>query len=330
MVGFCFGGGVTFVEGNLAAGARDAAYLLDQGLLKLSGNDAATRQPPRVVDEQTTIEGKTIDIGLNGRKIVALEGVKSDLRPKKKPANGKAAAPGARGAANGAPAAGDEKTTRLPAILKSDQPVSATADRLDYDGSASHAVYTGKARLWQGDTTIKGDRITLDDQKGDLAASGNVVTNMMLLQVNDKTKAKDQVHSVASAKDMVYKDDVRCATYTGTAHMNGPQGDLTADKIELFLRESGNEVDRLEAYNTVNVKTPEGRKATGARLTYFSADERYLMHGAPVKIIEECRETIGKTLTFFRSADRIIIDGNEQKRTETKGVSACASGPRTD
>ena len=49
------------------------------------------------------------------------------------------------------------------------------------------------------------------------------------------------------------------------------------------------------------------------------------MTGPAVKIDEECRETTGKTLTFFRSTDRIIVDGNEQKRTETKGVGACGS-----
>ena len=54
-----------------------------------------------------------------------------------------------------------------------------------------------------------------------------------------------------------------------------------------------------------------------------------MMTGPAVKIDEECRETTGKTLTFFRSTDRIIVDGNEQKRTETKGVGACGSAPRT-
>jgi hypothetical protein len=36
-------------------------------------------------------------------------------------------------------------------------------------------------------------------------------------------------------------------------------------------------------------------------------------------------------LTFFKSTDRIIVDGNEQQRTQTRnGVSpACAAGPST-
>jgi len=66
------------------------------------------------------------------------------------------------------------------------------------------------------------------------------------------------------------------------------------------------------------------------RLTYFAADERYVMTGLPVKIEEECRETTGRTLTFFKSADRIIVDGNERKRTEVKGGATPCSGPRLD
>jgi hypothetical protein len=42
--------------------------------------------------------------------------------------------------------------------------------------------------------------------------------------------------------------------------------------------------------------------------------------GSPVTILDECaRETTGRTLTFFKTTDRIIVDGNEQIRTQTKG-----------
>ena len=196
--------------------------------------------------------------------------------------------------------------------------MSAIADRLDYDGDASNAIYTGDAQLWQGETPIKGDTIVLDDRDGQPDGRRERGSRLLLEQVNDKTKAKEQVKSVATAKDMVYDDSARRATYTGTAHLNGPEGDLSADKIELYLLESGSEVDRLEAYGNVKLRTPDGRRAAGNRLTYTAADERYVMPGTPVTLEDEWGETTGKTLTFFRSTDRIIVDGNEQKRTETK------------
>ena len=42
---------------------------------------------------------------------------------------------------------------------------------------------------------------------------------------------------------------IRRLTYTGDAHMSGPQGDMTAAKIELYLKPSGDELERAEAYD---------------------------------------------------------------------------------
>jgi hypothetical protein len=56
-------------------------------------------------------------------------------------------------------------------------------------------------------------------------------------------------------------------------------------------------------------------------MTYHAREERYVLSGAgvtPVSIREKCSETTGRTLTFFKSSDRIIVDGNERRRTETK------------
>jgi lipopolysaccharide export system protein LptA len=99
----------------------------------------------------------------------------------------------------------------------------------------------------------------------------------------------------------------------------------------LYLAEGGGALERIEGYGkvTTTVQQPQKRHATGDVMRYFAADERYVMTGAPVRIVEECGETKGKTLTFFRSADRMIIDGNEQTRTQTKGGAKCGE-PRFD
>ena len=49
-----------------------------------------------------------------------------------------------------------------------------------------------------------------------------------------------------------------------------------------------------------------------------------------VKVTESCRETTGRTLTFFKSTDRIIVDGNEEIRTQTRNGAgpACTATPR--
>ena len=103
--------------------------------------------------------------------------------------------------------------------------------------------------------------------------------------------------------------------------------------LVIICRVLGGHIDRLEAYTNVTLKL-DARTASGDRLTYFSDEERYLMSGAgakPVRVVEACKETTGKTLTFFKSTDRIIVDGNEEIRTQTRnGVTpACTAAPRS-
>ena len=62
--------------------------------------------------------------------------------------------------------------------------------------------------------------------------------------------------------------------------MNGPDGDLTADKIELYLTESGGELERAEADGSV-VSRQQNRRAYGDHLTYIAAKDEYTMVGKP-------------------------------------------------
>ena len=50
--------------------------------------------------------------------------------------------------------------------------------------------------------------------------------------------------------------------------MSGPDGDVTADKIELYLAEQGGQLERAKADGNV-VSRKENRRAYGAHLTYL-------------------------------------------------------------
>ena len=180
------------------------------------------------------------------------------------------------------------------------------------------------ATLVQGDTAIRGDRIVLDQQKGDLVASGSARSTLML----------DTGRTDGRANEIRYDEAARTVTYSAgavaptsgqgpsvpLAQVTGPDGDLRAERVEIVLARTENGVDRLEAYNRVTTVIG-ARTGTGDRMTYHAREERYVLSGAgvtPVSIREKCSETTGRTLTFFKSSDRIIVDGNERRRTETK------------
>ena len=140
----------------------------------------------------------------------------------------------------------------MPSLMKQDQPVNVTARQLDYDGDAGVATYTGTARLWQDQTQIQGDTIVLDDRSGNLTARGHVSSVMFFDQTDTKTKKKKPVQTTASAEELVYLDAKRLATYTSgpntKAHLVGTEGDITAEQIQLFLKESGGEPWPVSVY----------------------------------------------------------------------------------
>ncbi len=303
-----FGGGVTFRDRATTALAPDAVYDLARGSLHLEGGAS----PARVDDDQVTVTARTIDLVLESNALSAVGDVRSILK-----------------GAQGTESAGRDQRRR-PGMLRDDQPVNVTASQLAYEAAAGRAVYSGEARLWQGETAVQGATITIDDKSGNLLAKGNVRSTWRLEDTDPKTGRKEPKTTVATGEEFAYDDAERRATYTINARMNGPEGDLRAARIDLFLDPTGRALERLEAQEAVTLRS-EARTSTGARLTYFAADARYVLHGTPVRVLEqlptECRETLGRTLTFFRATDTIRVDGNEESRTQTTSGGKCPGPP---
>jgi len=295
---------VRFVDGMMTALAAAARYDLDKGALALTGSEPGALAP-RVVNEQISVDATTIDVELAGPQVKAVGAVKSVLRPTKK---SNQAAPASE--------------THLPSMFKQDEPINITAGALEYDGSISRARYQGDAQLWQGERSIKAASLVIDAKSGDLSAKGSVVTATALDEV-DKDNKKTRVRSTATAKEFTFEDAMRRATYAGDAHMSASDRDLTAAKIELYLKPSGDELERVEAYDAVTFRD-QNRKITGARLTHTAADDRYVVAGQPVTILNACGgEMTGRTLTYLKAADTLTVDGSQQSRTQSKGQGQC-------
>ena len=213
------------------------------------------------------------------------------------------------------------------------QAANVTAGSLDYLEVAGSAAYSGNAMLWQGDTTIRADTLSLDQRQAGLVAIGNARSNLPL----------ESGVSIGRASEIRYEDATRRITFgrspqpkaagAGTAarrsaalaQLSGPAGDLRAGRIEVILAPAASRIDRLEAFTDVNVRL-DTRVATGDRLTYFDQDGRYIITGiatVPVTMVEKCRETTGRTVTLFRSSERVIVDGNEEIRTQSRRGGSC-------
>jgi LPS export ABC transporter protein LptC len=302
-----FGGSATFSDGRLQARAADADYHPGGGRLLLRGSDA--QGGPRVTDDGIAIEAAEIDIELQSRGVAARGGVKTSLRA------------GGERAAGGGDAAG-----RLPGLLQQDEPVRITAGALAYSGEAGAAVYTGRARLLQGEATeIRAQTIDVQRERGDLTARGEARSILVF----------GTERSTGTAESIRYVDDARTITYDAAddpaarARLTGPQGDLRGRRIEVQLAAQESRVETLVATGGV-ITTVDDRTVHGGALTYHARDERYVVTGsgaAPVRVEEQvngtCREMRGRTLTFTRSADTMVVDGQGESRTQTVRRDAC-------
>jgi len=311
-----FHSNVHFTDGTkTTADAPMAVYVIGQDRLDLSPGEGDTGRGPHVSDGRISVEARTISMALSTQALKADTRVRSTMIGSK---------PGTK--ADG---------VRMPSMLKQEQPVNVTSNRLDYDGANAKAIYDGNARLWQDDTTIRADRMTVEDKTGNLHATGNVVTSMVLTEAGDKPAAAKPgaVQSTnTTAEDLLYEDARHRATYTGKVHMNGPTGDVTAAKIELFLAEQGGQLERAEADGNV-VSRQELRRAYGQHLIYQPKDGTYTMTGSPVKVYDDtpgdCRMTEGATATFQRVGSASSVQGSDAFPHKS-GAAVCGSGPGTD
>jgi lipopolysaccharide export system protein LptA len=265
---------------------------------------------------------------------------------------GRGAAQPAAQAATASRPASKTADVHMPAMLKQNEPVNVKSNRLTYDGTVSLATYNGNARLWQEDTTVQADTIVLDDKNGNLHATTGVRT-VMSLKTNTakdssgkepKNPPKDPKKPPAAstgqpterneptttvAEDLVYEDAKHLATYTTKAHMSGPDGDVTGDKIELYLSADGGQLDRAEAYGNV-VSRRETRRAYGTHLTYLPDKDLYTMVGAPVQVFDDtppdCKVTRGSTLTFEGTSSTIRAVGNGVAPATSQKITCGAAG----
>jgi len=298
-----FTGNFDFTDGPMRALSSDARYDLKAGTLSLTGKEIT----PEIKDESLTLLAETIDVTLDPRKMIAKGNVRSTLLPPRKPA-------------------GNAPATKRPALLGDKEPVNILSASLTYDEANKRAEYAGGTRLFQGATSINADKLMLDEAKGDLTATGKVVTTLEIKSRQAEAGAKPKP-TIGRAETFTYADETRKATYTTNAQLDGDQGHLSATKLELQLARDDNTLDSMEATGAVSAVV-EKRTVTGARLIYSPSDEKYMVFGAPVKMVDaDCQETTGKTLTFWKASDRVLVDGNNEVRVLTKGGGKCVAAP---
>src|SRR6266404_5234966 len=300
-------GGVTYVDGTLKAWAQRGEYTASDQLLVLS-------ESPRVVDNGMTTTARTIRMNRTTGDAVAEGNVKSTYSDLKAQPDG--------------------------GILASADPIHVTSRSMTAHRSPAVAVYTGDARLWQNANVVEAPTLQFDRDHRSLIAQGAAQgiaqgtltqpVSTVLVQVDKSGKATPV--TITSAR-LNYADAERKIFLDGGVTAKGSDTTLMAQQMTVFLRSRSEsqagpdpatpgQVERIVAEGKVVITQP-ARHATGDRLVYTAAEDKFVLTGGssggmPSIFDAERGKITGDSLTFYRHDDRVLVEGRETSPTVTR------------
>ena len=219
-----------------------------------------------------------------------------------------------------------------------------TAEEMTGNSKSGSALYTGHARLWQGDSVMDADSIELLREAQVMNASGNVravfpqtASQAMTGTPGPGTTKKAQLWHV-TAGTLTYSDKESRAHLEKNVVAISAEQKMRAPVVDLFFTRGGKPEEKAasapqtaangtlaakqisRAVGTGGVTVDQGtRKATAERGEYNAVDGKFVMSGGTPTIYDAAEgTTTGRQLTFFLADDTIIVDSENGSRTLTK------------
>ena len=236
-------------------------------------------------------------------------------------------------------------------------PANITADTLRANSKSGRALYTGHARLWQGDSVLEADSIELLRQSRVLNAVGNVrgvfpqqsapvngnvsgestdsISRPSISTVNvaPPLRKKPQLWHVSAGTLTYYDRDSRAHLEHRVVVQSSDQR-MQCPLLDLYFTRNAPAADNANNSSTAAHGTQQisralgsggvvveeaGRKATAQNGEYVAATGKFVMSGGNPTIYDgSAGTTTGRQLTFFLADDTIIVDSENGSRTLTK------------
>jgi LPS export ABC transporter protein LptC len=223
-------------------------------------------------------------------------------------------------------------------------PTNISADAMQANSKTGRALYTGHARLWQGDSVMEADSIELLREAKVMNAMGSV--RAVFPQAAGPSPAQTAAVQAGQKKPRLWHVTAGTLTYRDAesrAHLEKNVVAQSAEQImhaavvDLYFTSAGkpnsNAANGSAAANpaagaqqisravgTGGVIVEQGtRKATAERGEYNATDGKFIMSGGNPAIYDAVAGiTTGRQLTFFLADDTIIVDSENGSRTLTR------------
>ena len=287
-------GNFTYTDGERRAWAQQARHTLADHMIVLDGS-------PRVADSTTDTTARTIRLNRETGDAYAEGNVKSTYRDLKPQSGG--------------------------ALLASSSAIHVTAASMTARRSPAIAVYTGVARLWQDANILEASSIQFDRDHRSVLAQGSETRPVSTVLVQADKNGTVTPVTITAAR-FSYTDANRLAHFEKSVQAKGADLTVNAAEMDVYLKspeqQGSNQtakpgkIDHIIATNQVVITQP-GRHAEGEQLTYTAAEDKFVLTGGPPSIFDaEHGKVTGVSLTFFRSDDRVLVEGNNSHPTVTQ------------
>lgn len=88
-----------------------------------------------------------------------------------------------------------------------------------------------------------------------------------------------------------------------------------ADRMEVYLDESGERIVRTVSTGGVRIITRDCKTGTARRAEYFDLEQRLVLIG-DARVWQDDNVVTGETITIFLSQDRSVVQGGRQERVK--------------
>jgi lipopolysaccharide export system protein LptA len=245
--------------------------------------------------------------------------------------------------------------SRSSAVQLAPAAANITANTLQANSKTGRAVYSGHARLWQGDSVLEAESIELLRETRVLNATGNVravfpqaapqsaeissagvqgATGVLTPTSNAaQTPAKKHLWH-ASSGTLSYSDREGRAHLEQNVVVQSAEQRMRAPSLDLYFTRGipatpsgakgansaagAQQISRAVGSGGVIVEQG-GRKASADHGEYIAAAGKFVMSGGnPTLYDGSAGTTTGRQLTFYLADDTIIVDSENGSRTLTK------------
>jgi len=206
------------------------------------------------------------------------------------------------------------------------RPSYGKADRIVLDDKTQVATLSGSASLWQDDSSLFADDITLSDVEKTVTA----VQNVRAVLAPDKAAPKpaekpsrqpppEHAASVVTSKRMLYRDSDRSSRFEGGVLVTRGTGWQASGGESTAWLNQNQGVDCMEISGDVDLADHTvGRTARAEKVVDYPKQGKSVLWGAPARVTEASgNQVAGAVLTIYDQGGRVEVTAPEGGKTET-------------